>query len=55
MSLTKEINFDGSSFWLGNEKVGEVDENMKFQDGYDKDFIDKKKSQILGKITEGGI
>ena len=54
-SLKKEMSFDGSKFWLKDEVVGEVDEDMKFQQGYEKDFIDEQKNICLGKITKGEI
>jgi len=54
-SLKKEMSFDGSKFWLNDEVIGEVDEEFKFQQGYDKDFIDKEKNICLGRITKGEI
>jgi len=54
-SLNKEIKFDGSKFWLKDEVVGEIEDQFKFQDSYDKDFLDNQKHLCLGKIIQGEI
>lgn len=54
-SLKKEISFDGSKFWLKDEVIGEVDDDMKFRQGYDKDYMDEQKEICLGKITKGDV
>jgi len=55
MGLENHISFDGSKFWLDDEIVGEVQDKDKFRDNYDKSFIDRKKTLILGKIRGGEV
>jgi len=49
-SLSKEIVFDGSRFWLENEEIGEIEETFKFQSPIDKKMLDEKKAICLGRI-----
>ena len=49
-SLKKEIAFDGSKFWLESEVIGEVNDEYKFKEYYDEQFMDCEKTKCLGKI-----
>ena len=49
-TISKEIIFDGSRFWLGDEEVGEIDRKLKFCSPIDKELLDNKKAICLGKI-----
>lgn len=54
-TIKKEIKFDGSKFWLGEQVVHEVEDELKFQESYEKDFIDEQKNICLGKIMGQNI
>ncbi len=49
-SIKKNVTFDGSKFYLEDSEIGEIEQEFKFQEGYDKDFLDQKKCECLGRI-----
>lgn len=54
-TIKKEIKFDGSKFWLGEQVIHEVEEELKFQDFYEADFINEQKDICIGKIMSEDI